>query len=425
MDKNHQIYELSDSEFLSFLYAERDREFSKFSSWGVNFWVAGVAIIGLLGYAYSQISIDYDTFKWHLFVLYSTVLGALLLSLVTIVHPLLINDRWSNKYRVTTVRANVQSTEILGKLYIAISSIMYISYLNEKNEVFWLWCVVCGVEFAIWLYVSVYGDKLIRMKRIGHIFDVIWKECAYRGIECGLCLAIFCVALKTWGHQYPFAAKEFEMGCVFAIFCGIIWFTMFRIFDKRHDSIDWWIDQYIYGTLTKEEVYLYMLQYTQGYDIVEIIRPDLEKIQSIKNRMKYFSEIHKRYLDLPKNRQLNHVECYKYIDDLMKENAMLGEAREVIEHLSGRFKEIMILDSDISEDVMNMLMTELNKFTEEYELFQKEADRVINALNEFVHSFECTKYGGLCSKLDCPHRNEKKSIWYVMKHKLSTIKIRI
>ena len=163
MDKNHQIYELSDSEFLSFLYAERDREFSKFSSWGVNFWVAGVAIIGLLGYAYSQISIDYDTFKWHLFVLYSTVLGALLLSLVTIVHPLLINDRWSNKYRVTTVRANVQSTEILGKLYIAISSIMYISYLNEKNEVFWLWCVVCGVEFAIWLYVSVYGDKLIRM----------------------------------------------------------------------------------------------------------------------------------------------------------------------------------------------------------------------------------------------------------------------
>ena len=62
MNKDGKIWEWSDSEFLSFLYTERDREYSKHSEWGVNFWAVGAAIIGLLGYAYHAISEDYCSF---------------------------------------------------------------------------------------------------------------------------------------------------------------------------------------------------------------------------------------------------------------------------------------------------------------------------------------------------------------------------
>ena len=425
MDKDHKIWESSDSEFLSFLYAERDREYSKYSAWGVNLWVVAAAVIGLFGYAYSQISQDYDSFDWHLFVLYSNVLGAILIAIVTIAHPLILNARWSNEYRVTTVRSNVQMSEIRGKMYIACSSIIFLGYWSERNIVYYLWIVLLGIEFSIWLYVYICGDKLIRMNRVGHVFANEWLEVLYRGIEWVLCSAILCVAIKVWG-EFTLGAKEFEMGCVFAIIVSVLWVTLFRIFESRHECIDTWIDQYIYGNLSKEDAYLYMLEYAQGYDVVDVIRSDLEKIQSIRNKMKDYSEMHKRYLKLSKNKELKYAECNKYIEDFKRESAMIEEVHAVIDHLSSRLKEIVELDTRTTYvDIMYAKMEDLKKFMEEYETFQKEANCVIAVLDGNLQSFECTKYGGLCSKMDCTHRNEQKSILYAMKHRLATIRIRI
>ena len=107
MNKNTKIWELSDSEFLNFLYTERDREYSKHSEWGVNFWVVGAAIIGLLGYAYHAIAKDYNLFDWRLFVFYSTVLGALIICGMLLLSPVIQGRRWVNKNRVTTIGRSV------------------------------------------------------------------------------------------------------------------------------------------------------------------------------------------------------------------------------------------------------------------------------------------------------------------------------
>ena len=50
MNTEHKILEMPDEEFLSFLYAERERDYAKYSSLGVNLWIAGAAIVGLLGH---------------------------------------------------------------------------------------------------------------------------------------------------------------------------------------------------------------------------------------------------------------------------------------------------------------------------------------------------------------------------------------
>lgn len=97
MDKNHKIWESSDSEFLSFLYAERDRENAMASAWGINFWVVGAAILCLLGYAYSQISVDYELYSWQLFTYYTVTLNAVLIAIIVISSPLMSQDRWRNK----------------------------------------------------------------------------------------------------------------------------------------------------------------------------------------------------------------------------------------------------------------------------------------------------------------------------------------
>ena len=422
MNKGHKIWESSDSEFLSFLYAERDREYSKYSAWGVNFWVAGAAVIGLLGYAYSQISQDYDAFDWHLFVLYSNVLGAILIALVTIAHPLISNERWSNEYRVTTVRANVQQSELVGKIYIAIASIIFLGYWAERNIVYWLWIVLWGIEFAIWLYVFIYGEKLIRMNRVGHVFANVWLEGLYRGIEWGVCCAILFAAIKIWG-EYTLGVKEFEMGCVFAIIVGILWIILLRVFDNRHESIDKWIDQYIYGNLSKEDAYLCMLEYAQGYDAVDVIRTDFEKIKPLRDKMSEFQELHTKYLTMAEEGMLDLNDGHQYLSDVAKEMAVLDETRDIAKKLVGKLQEIIQLDArPSSSEIWRKMLEEISGFIDDIDQFQSEVDEVMDVLTEFVQSYRCTKYGGICDKMDCPHRNEKKSVLYSMKRRFAIIK---
>ena len=424
MDKDHKIWESSDSEFLSFLYAERDREYSKYSAWGVNFWVAGAAVIGLLGYAYSQISSDYNAFDWHLFVLYSNVLGAILIALVTIAHPLISNGRWSNEYRVTTIRANVQPLELIGKIYIAISSIIFLGYWTERNIVYWLWIVLWGIEFAIWLYVLINGDKLVRMNSAGRVFSNVWWEVCYRGIECGLCMMILCAAIKIWG-EYALGVKEFEMGCVFAIIIGISWIILLRVFYNRHESIDKWIDQYIYGNLSKEDAYLCMLEYAQGYDAVDVIRTDFEKIKPLRDKMSEFQELHTRYLKMAEEGKLDLKDGHQYLSDVAKEIAVLDETRDIAKKLVGKLREIIKLDTrPSSSEIWRKMLEEISRFIDDINQFQSEVDEVMDVLTEFVQSYQCTKYGGICDKMDCPNRNEKKSFIYAMKHRLSKFKSR-
>ena len=124
MDKDHKIWESSDADFLSFLYAEREREIAMSAAWGINYWVVAAAILGLLGYAYSRISDNYDEFSWQLFTYYAVTLGAILMAIGTTTSPFLHNNRWKKAYCVTMM-AMIVALDFVGETVVCSDSISY------------------------------------------------------------------------------------------------------------------------------------------------------------------------------------------------------------------------------------------------------------------------------------------------------------
>ena len=246
MDKDHKIWEMSDADFLNFLYQEREREYSKHSEWGVNFWVVGAAIVGLLGYAFNSISKNYQCFDWRLFVYYSTVIGALIICGLLLVRPFIRKNRWIHHHRITTVLSNAPIVFMVGKFVITLLSIIFLQYWHEYGTVLCLWLAFLFIEDGAIFYVIKNRKRFIKVSRKGEIFINKTIESCYRIIEGVICFAIFVVALVTWGWQYQFAEEEFEMSCVFAIILGVIWLVCYRCHDKRYRTVDWWIEQYIY-----------------------------------------------------------------------------------------------------------------------------------------------------------------------------------
>lgn len=412
MDKDHRIWEMSDADFLNFLYQEREREYSKSSSWGINFWAVGAAIIGLLGYAYHAISKDYCSFDWRMFLYYSTVMGDLMILGTILLLPLIKRDRWVDKYRVTTIRYNAPVVAIYGKTVIAYNSFYWLLKLKDFDVVFWLWGSLLVLEIIICVYLLVNQNKLIRISQRGYIFGNYVLEWIYRVAEGGICVSILLMSLYIWGNQYYMEVREFEMACVFAIIIGLSWFAFYRMLDKRYRFMDRWIDQYIYGNLTKENAYLSLLLYSQDYDIVDILYTELKKVQPIMKELKERQNNLKQYEQLIEtgNLSFDDSRTYKHVVDDNMEKAKT--ALDTAKHLNDVMREIIRLDTyPSSMDTFKLLDQQIEELKNELLEFVDRSLVISKQLFEFTRPFLCVQYGGFCKVENCVERHKKPSVF--------------
>ena len=408
MDKDHKIWEMSDADFLNFLYQEREREYSKSASWGINFWVVGAAIIGLLGYAYHAISEDYCSFDWRLLVYYSTVLGAMMIIVMMLLSKYIKNKNWTNEYRVTTIGSNYSSKEIIGKKNIAIASIVFLNYWHDYGLVFWLWSLFLLLEILVTIYVGINMSKLITTKYRGCVFGKFWLEVVYRAIEIILCVSICLAALFNWGYSYQLGVNELEMSFILAIIVGIIWLASICNSENRHKNIDIRIDQYLYDNLSKEKVFFYLQAHSQGYDIVDVLYTELKKVQPILKELKEWQNDLKKYELLIEDGKLNFDDSrmYKAVvdDNLEKAKKALNTAK----HLNDIMREIIRLDAySASMDTFKSLDQQIEELKDEILEYVDRNCTVSKQLFEFSRPFLCEQYGGFCNMENCPERHKK------------------
>ena len=412
MDKDHKIWEMSDADFLNFLYQEREREYSKSAAWGINFWVVGAAIVALLGYAYNSIAEDYQSFDWRVLVYYSSVLGAMMIIIMILLLKYIKNKNWTNESRVTTIGSNYSSKEIIGKKNIAIASIVFLNYWHDYGLVFWLWSLFLLLEILVTIYVGINTTKLITTKYRGCVFGKFWLEFVYRSLEIVLCISIGIAALFDWGYSYQLGVNELEMSFILAIIVGIIWLALICNSENRHKNIDLRIDQYLYDNLSKESVFFYMQAHSQGYDIVDILYTELKKAQPIKKELKEWHDELKKYELLIEEGNLKFDDCriYKIVveDNLKKSKKALNTAK----HLNDMMMEIIRLDAySSSMDTFKLLDQQIEKLKDELLEYIDKNSIITESLFEFTRPFLCEQYGGFCKVENCAERHKKQSFF--------------
>lgn len=411
----HKISESSDSDFLNYLYAERDREYSVSQAWGVNPWIVGAAIIGLLGYAYHQIADHYDAFSWQLFTYYSVVLGAIIIAMASLINPLMHNSRWRNKYRVTIVAAIFPIDEIFWKTFISNAAfVSLVLMIKDYGAVTWLYLVLFLLETTVHVLVLINGRKLIQITQLGHFFANDKWEIAYRSAEVGICFAIILTAIRTWGWQYAMAEKEFEMSCVLAIITGICWVTHNRMDEgSRYRSIDKIIDEYLYGSLTKEEAYEQLLTYFQGHDILDVLRDDYERVKNVRASLEEWKQKQETYKKLIASGELNFEQSKEYLEYMNKNLDIAQSTIKIMKKFNDRVNEALDFEVDPAQGkVYIALIKEINANLNCLVAFVEESNAIVSQLHTFISSFYCNKTKMLCGTKDCKYRHNRYSLIY-------------
>lgn len=423
MDKDHKIWECGESAFLDFLYAERDREYAMSSVWGINYWVVGATILGLLGYAYSQISVDYELFSWRLLTYYSVVLGAIVIALAAMVGSFIHEDRWKNSSRVTNVWTNFPFYEVFGKGVIAYASGCGLRIINDYGLVMWLFMSLFVLEVGVLVYSGINCKQLILVEKRGCVFSDKKLEIAYRVVEVLICILIVIIALFTWGNKYEMGVKEFEMACVLIITIGILWMMRSRIKGESYRYIDKIIDEYVYGTMTKKEAYTYLYIESQGYDIFDILHSQYKMAKSYGEYLKEHHHMHEQYLQMIEEGKLVYENFKKYMRDVNRDACLAKKALDMANDMQKTLNDVISMKatSSVCVNMVKTKMSEMAKLQKDLIQYVDENREIQKSLIEYINLYNCRKTKRLCDKMDCERRNDRFSVTYWIRGNLKKI----
>ena len=286
-------------EFLNFLYAERNREHAAYSEWGVTLWLVVATIIGLLGYSYTRISVDYEVFSWRLFFYYYVALGVLLISFVAIINPIKYKLRWHEDSRVTKMISAFPQEDMMLKLFISTSCFVFLAqYFKDFGPITRMFGLLVLIQSIVQLYSAKKGGSLVLVGQWGNFIHKKNWNLIYQAIEILICLTIFFTSIYTWGVEYEMSVREFELSCVFILIIVICWFGCSKFKMQKYDSINELIDKYLYGTISKKDTYSKLQSYSHGYDVSDILQLECDKAHSFIKQLEPLIRIFEEYRQL-------------------------------------------------------------------------------------------------------------------------------
>lgn len=403
-EKKTRIPELSDSEFISFLYAERDREnnLSQYQGW--NYWALIGAIITILSVAYASIK-GSERVDWARVSYYAV--GAIAFFLAYHSFFKIFDRKRGHDYtRVCLLKEMTPWVDSGLAIATSIAAIVLILVIDSPSYVFWAWIAVLAVQIAVLVIALINRDRLVPFYFYRPYFTRLWLNLAYEGFAGGLFALTWNCSFKkaSWCILNP----EFEVGvCLGAVAVLFYFFIRIKVENKVVERFDEIVDMYLYTGTSKEETYQAILCNRMGHDVLDVCKKDLCKVQEMSDACEKKT---KELQDLKAMIQggkydINQIPSFrKRIKDILN---YLNEALNQSERLANRLDEMVK-----TAPILNQVAAINTVFDTNHELYQrvsaaqKEIDEASTILENEFDKYYCQKSNMLCAKLCCEYRND-------------------
>ena len=403
-NKKTTIPELSDSEFISYLYSERDRENSLSQYQGWNDWALIGAIITILSVAYATLKGN-ERIDWMRVTYYVTGIVAFFLAY----HSWFIFFKRERGHDFTRVRLLKEMTPLVDSalaIVTSIAAILLILIYDCPSYVFWTWIVVLAVQIVVLVIALINRDRLVPYYFYRPYFTRLWLNIAYDGCAGGLfALAWSCSFKKaSWCILNP----EFEVGvCLGAVVVLAYFLIRIKVENKVVERFDAIADLYLYTDTSKEETYQAILCNRMGYGVLDVCKNELSKVQEMSDACE------KRAIELQELKAM--IQGGKY--DINKTPSYHTKMKGILHYLNDALKQSERLANRLKEmvktaPVLNQVSAINTVFDTNHELYQrvsaaqKEVDEVSTILEKEFDKYYCQKSNMLCAILSCDHRND-------------------
>lgn len=441
-NKSNRITELPDSEYLSFLYSERDREEGLVTYQGWNLWAIAGAMVTVIWTLYGILC------KHHAEIDALNV-GYILSGMLSLVLCCL---QWGEFGRDLFVRGRGVDInklryleEITPKVYLWSAlgcSIIFPAYflltddIKPWNEVTIFW-IVSALLFTFG-NVSAYRN---RKKIVSAVFDVLvfaklWWN-VYFMTAIGGVLSVVWVGSFRRAYGGVFNSPDFEVAiCITA--CLLLSRLYFHINSelRKSSNIDKILDDYLYKGLTKEDAYYQMQVSRMGRGVLASCGKELIEVKASYDEFEPHKVKMEELITQFDKGEVNAEEIYNYFYWVRQTTVYAKECCSRAMSLDDRLKQIaaqvpVLVESEEYKNLFIFVDVLLDKANEMMDVMRAASDKMDVWHNDNV----CKKYGGVCYIKECSHRHDKpllllriKMMWfrirtYLFGFKLGEIKI--
>lgn len=412
-EKNKRIIELSDSDFLSFLYAEREREESLNSFQGWNNWAVAGAIVAALCACYnilkSNSQIDVLNTAYYL----SGILSALFC-----LRPysfLFSRKRGIDYLKVKFLKDVAPKHYLSFALFFSVVFSVFFPVVDKESPwsiVSIVWIIATVIFLITVLAVYKNKDRLVRPDIDGLLFYEDKWERWFGGIIGGV-LSVLCVqSFKIVSTSFR-GSPDFELAVCFAAIVVLLYLlARINLRDTMSKRLDVLLDEYLYKGQSKESIYHQVLIHRMGYGVMDACYKELTAMESsIKAFEPQIQKIEVVGEHLAAG-TFNLREIRSYIDSIQQTKSFSIKMSDEIGALGNRLDQIVKIEPDIrnTEEFKEMISLQNSLL--------KMSSRIMGITNDasqkmlmWVKAFHCKKNGGWCMK-ECDKRNEGPSLIY-------------
>ena len=420
-----RIEKLSDAEFLSFLYSERDRESSLRQYQGWTLWALAGALVTVTCAGYHILKGE-NTILCISQIIY--IVSGVMATMLFIRPMFLLFERERGvDYKKIKILKNVAPYHYLGlTVAVSVTFSLLVPLFNKNNpfniiSIYWMICALMTIGGLI--YDIVCREKIVKSDCDGMVFNSVDWNRRYSALLGGV---LFTIGLESFinVNYHVLESPSFELAvCISAEVLLAQFMIKVYYIEKKANKIDILIDEYVYKDFPKDMTYRMLRMNRMGNTVLESC---VEELLGLRNAFEAYEQKKQRIEEV-----CNHFEketCgankfQEYYGEVVETMAFLKQCHHQVEKLRNKLrqieKQVPYLKTDKEfEDIMKVLYYHITK---EEELFEF-AKSTTNKIQTWLNKYHCNKYGGFCER-ECEHRHDKPLLrlrWKRLCNKLSS-----
>ncbi|MBR6438163.1 MAG: hypothetical protein IKS65_03135 [Bacteroidales bacterium] len=409
-NNNNKITSLSDAEFLSFLYSERDRENNLRQYQGWNIWALIGSLVAVGCAAYQLLKDNIETILYVQVCYYSSALLAFALCIHPILSFLLKKERGVDIRKLKRLKQTTPFYYLGWGIVVSTAfavAILLMDVAFQWNVVSITWMIVLALYLA-----GTISAIINKEKETNSFFD----ELVFANIKLNRCYEVILTIILWNLAVFSFSkTPKFEIGNInleisvsLSAFV-VLFYYLIKVFceERKANDLDVLIDEYLYKGLSKEKVYENLLHERMGYRVIESF---FKEIDDIDKTVKSYEQ---------KKSELEEVDTW--LNDETISTDKIGESLERLHNTLSYLRECDKRVREISRKLLSIVkQVPFIVNDEEFKLLTNLASSLVGRIEEltnltglaskkigqWVKNNVCERYGGYC-KIECAKRHKK------------------
>lgn len=410
---------LSKSEFLSFLYSEKDRINSNFNRPGWSNWAIAGSFVGLIIYLFNLLITSYVVINLGVVLMLFISLLSLAIILIMLYPILFPKEEIYYPNKITTIWEEVPFFEFVISGF-SFLSIFILLLINHNHT--WLLYVMGFLSLDRLLPLCVYFYKRNELVPSGIRFNIVpnngWLGNLLKAISFALFTAIMIYSSSHIIDNIEQYIIEFQTATTLT---GI-WILIYLFFrtnlspNRMVNYLDNIIDKVAYSNMSQQDALEELMFRRYGGGVKQVVGNDLSTYFNLVGRLNDINTVFDNIIKSIEGGKLDAQTYFEWSKYVAFQRPKLNDANSKGAKLVGKINKIFKLPNNAKYSTDFEELLELVKLGQgKIRIAMDKYKTILGSLCTYKESFYCRKSGSLCLDMQCKKRNDKMSFLYACK----------